>query len=71
MIFVMSFEQKVKEARKRVDHYDQIDGFKERHLRVILFALEAGLKRRDGCEFDAYVMLKDVVESSGKDGSSK
>jgi hypothetical protein len=56
------FNKQVKEARKRVESFDDIDGYKDRHAKTILFALEAGIMKPDtGAQFDAYVMLQDVV----------
>lgn len=61
----MDFEFSVKEAEDRVSSMDGVDGFKDRELRTILLALEAGLKDpRTGAQFDAYVMLKEVCDSS-------
>ncbi len=57
------FKQRVIEAERNVRRMDQIDGRPDRELRTVLFALEAGLKNPEtGAGFDAYVMLRDVVD---------
>lgn len=63
----MTFEKEVLEARKRVMGMDAIDGFKNRHLLTVLAALEAGLKTPSNkCQYDAFVMLQDLVASNRK-----
>lgn len=55
------FAARVDAATERVVNMDHIDGFEDRDLKTILFALEAGLKRPDTfAAFDALVMLRDV-----------
>ncbi len=54
------FKVEVEKARKRVRGMDCVDGFKDRYLSTILFALECGLKNPEtGAQFDAYVMLEE------------
>ena len=61
----MTFEKEVLEARKRVMGMDAIDGFPDFHLLTVLLALEAGLKNPSKkCQYDAFVMLQDLVASS-------
>lgn len=51
----------ISKARERVKQMDEIDGFPDRHIKTILFALIAGLKRPEtGAQFDALVMLEDI-----------
>jgi len=62
-----TFEADVQAARQRVSDFDEIDGFPNRDLGVILAALEAGLRdTTNGAQYDAYVMLQDVVAQNGK-----
>ena len=57
-----TFDSEVAEARKRVMSFDEGDGFNDRGLLTILFALEAGLRHPEtGAQYDAYVMLRDVA----------
>ncbi len=57
------FDHAVMLAGCRVRAMDDVDGFHDRDLRTILFALEAGLRDPDnGSQFDAYYMLKDKVD---------
>jgi hypothetical protein len=59
------FEQRVAAARRFVESLDQIDGEKDRRLATILMALDAGLRNPGtGAEFEAYVMLEDVVKGN-------
>lgn len=56
------FELMKVQARRRIDEMDAIDGFRDRELKTIAFALEAGLKNKDiKCAMDALVMLEDRV----------
>ena len=49
-------------AENNVKDLDGHDGYKDRDLRTILAALEAGLINPEtNAHFDAYVMLKEVV----------
>lgn len=58
-----TFPQRLQEAEKRVAEMDSVDGWKDRNLTTILAALEAGLKNPiSGGHYDAYVMLRDIVQ---------
>ena len=58
------FDAKVENAKARVAEMDKVDGFKDRHLRTILFALAAGLQRPEtNSHYDAYVMLADKINN--------
>lgn len=59
------FDKLVAKAEADVKRLDAIDGSKDRELKTILFALEAGLKRPEtNAHYDAYVMLKELVEGN-------
>jgi hypothetical protein len=65
MIKAKSFEDSVREARRRVVSMDMTDGFVDRYLPTILMALECGLRNPAlGAEFDAYVMLQDLLNKA-------
>lgn len=56
------FETNVRAAELRVKAMDDIDGFKDRYPKTILFALEAGLRgATNEAAFEAYVMLRDLI----------
>jgi len=60
-----NFQNEVERAIYRVKHMDAIDGAKDRKLSTILAALEAGLRKpRTGGQYDAYVMLQEVVNAN-------
>ena len=55
------FEVEMKKAADRVESFDKCDGVRDRSLKAIAAALEAGLKQPDtGCQFDALWMLLDI-----------
>jgi hypothetical protein len=59
------FAAKLLAARKRVAEMDEMDGFKDRHLATIVAALRSGLANFEsnyGSEFDALVMLEDLLD---------
>jgi hypothetical protein len=59
------FAKKVTEAEAHVRALDAVDGHKDRDLRTILYALQAGIiNPSSGAEFDAYVMLKELVDQT-------
>lgn len=48
----IEFDRKLSEARKRVEAMDEIDGYEERDIRTIYFALECGLRNKEtGADF--------------------
>lgn len=60
-----SFEANKTKAIANVAALDAVDGFKDRELSTIYFALEAGLKKPEtNAQFDALVMLEDLVKKS-------
>jgi hypothetical protein len=59
-----TFEQNKQRAIRNVADLDHADGYKDRQLTTIIFALEAGLKNpKSNAQFDALVMLEDLVSS--------
>lgn len=61
----MNFDAEYANAKERVGRFDQLDRRKDREPGTILAALEAGLRHPEtGAQFDALVMLKDVVEAT-------
>ena len=60
------FEDRLRQATREVQELDEVDGWPDRELSTILYALEAGLKRPESnCAFHAYVMLLDLVRKKG------
>jgi hypothetical protein len=60
-----TFEENKQRAIRNLASLDDADGYKDRQLRTILFALEAGLRNPESnAQFDALVMLEDLVSSS-------
>jgi hypothetical protein len=56
-----TFEENKQRAIRNVASLDDADGYKDRQLRTILFALEAGLRNPEtNAQFDALVMLEDI-----------
>lgn len=63
------FNRATDEAAGRVHGMDEIDGYPERGLTTILIAFETGTQHpENGAQFDAIVMLREVIESMRKDG---
>jgi len=61
MSFSAEFERRRGLARQHVTKMDQTDGFRDRDMKTILFALQCGLNRPEtNAQFDALVMLEDV-----------
>jgi hypothetical protein len=57
-----TFEQRMAEARARVNELDKVDGHKDRDLKTIWAALDAGLRHPEcGAQYDALVMLEDLT----------
>lgn len=57
------FDRRVSKSRQFVHELDRMDRYKDRELKTILFALEAGLRGTEtDAAFDAYVMLKELVD---------
>jgi len=57
----IQFNKKVEDARIRVMKLDNVDGFEDRYLTTILFALKSGLMNSENnSHYEAYVMLEDL-----------
>lgn len=60
-----AYEEQLKKAEKRVRLFDSMEGYSDRRLVTIRFALEAGLRNPStGAAFDALVMLRDITTTN-------
>ena len=59
------FDEKMEEARKRVQLMDESDGYKDRGIGTVISALECGIKApATDASYDALVMLLDIRKTA-------
>ena len=67
----VDFDDCAREARRRIEQMDVVDGIADRSPGAILAALECGLLNPEtGAQFDAFVMLQDLNVSIQKGAHS-